>query len=237
MKFKLFTVLYLFIHAVFVFAIEEVPVEKVYTGSLKHFLLAELSAKDGYKWMVDADHDKSIKVTPKNTVQKEGDEFDVVFTQRGEYTLIFKYAEMRDASQIKKEIVRKFRVVDNVRLIWVDDFERAKKEAAENNKYILLLFTGSDWCGACKELEANVILTKEFQKLVEANFVLYKADFPKRTAISSKMKTQNAKLKNKYLISGYPTTYLLDANGEVKGKIVGYEKDYINEIKKRLNIK
>ena len=30
---------------------------------------------------------------------------------------------------------------------WIEDFEAAKKEAAASGKYILLAFSGSDWCG------------------------------------------------------------------------------------------
>jgi thiol:disulfide interchange protein len=39
---------------------------------------------------------------------------------------------------------------------WLTDFAAAKQQAASENKKLLLDFTGSDWCGYCKLLEAEV---------------------------------------------------------------------------------
>src|SRR5262245_5687193 len=46
---------------------------------------------------------------------------------------------------------------------WLDDFEKAKAQAKAENKKILLDFTGSDWCGWCKKLDAEVFSQSEFR--------------------------------------------------------------------------
>ena len=39
---------------------------------------------------------------------------------------------------------------------WKTSFEEAKKQAAADNKNILLVFSGSDWCAPCIKLDRNV---------------------------------------------------------------------------------
>jgi len=41
----------------------------------------------------------------------------------------------------------------NDKVNWQTDFDLAKKQAKEENKPILMLFTGSDWCPPCKMLK------------------------------------------------------------------------------------
>jgi hypothetical protein len=35
--------------------------------------------------------------------------------------------------------------------LWETDFEKAKEEAKSEHRYILLNFSGSDWCGPCHQ--------------------------------------------------------------------------------------
>ncbi|HCQ12673.1 thioredoxin family protein, partial [Flavobacterium sp.] len=39
---------------------------------------------------------------------------------------------------------------------WKSSLEEAKIEAAKENKQILLVFSGSDWCAPCMKLEKNI---------------------------------------------------------------------------------
>ena len=39
---------------------------------------------------------------------------------------------------------------------WLTDFDQAKQQAAASGKYILINFTGSDWCGWGKRLDQEV---------------------------------------------------------------------------------
>ena len=40
--------------------------------------------------------------------------------------------------------------------IWITDFDSALKKAKENNKYLLIEFSGSDWCPPCIRLNDEV---------------------------------------------------------------------------------
>ena len=109
---------------------------------------------------------------------------------------------------------------------WKTNFEEAKKEATNNNKNILLVFQGSDWCGPCIKLDKEVWSTLEFQNLSKNHFVMLKADFPRKKAnkLSESLTIQNRKLAEKYNKEGFfPLVVVLSKEGNVLGKM-GYEK-------------
>lgn len=98
---------------------------------------------------------------------------------------------------------------------WTSDFEAAKKQAAEENKNLLIDFTGSDWCGWCIRLKEEVFDKDEFNKGVADKFVLVEIDFPQDSSkLSAETKAQNEKLGDEYSVQGYPTIMLTDATGQ-----------------------
>lgn len=105
---------------------------------------------------------------------------------------------------------------------WLDNFEQAKKEAKEHKQPIFAFFTGSDWCGWCVKLKKEVLDTKEFQSFAADNMILFEADFPRQKKINDKVKKQNAELQKQYGVRGYPTVFLLDAEGKQVGR-TGYK--------------
>lgn len=109
---------------------------------------------------------------------------------------------------------------------WKHNLEDAKKEATEQNKKILLVFSGSDWCGPCIKLDRNVWQSDVFKKESQKSWVLLKADFPKKKAdlLSPELTENNEKLAEKYDREGnFPLVVLLDKTGKVLG-----EKGYLN---------
>lgn len=120
---------------------------------------------------------------------------------------------------------------------WLDRFELAKKEAAAFKQPIFAFFTGSDWCGWCVKLRSEVLDTKEFEKFAADNLILFEADFPRAKKISDKVKKQNGELASKYGVRGYPTVFLLDAEGKQLGQ-TGYKaggaEAYIKHLKELL---
>ena len=46
---------------------------------------------------------------------------------------------------------------------WVTDFEAAKASAKADGKYLLVNFTGSDWCGWCIKLKGEVFSKDHFK--------------------------------------------------------------------------
>ena len=119
---------------------------------------------------------------------------------------------------------------------WKSSFEEAKSQALAENKNIVLVFSGSDWCAPCIKLDKTVWQSEEFKKESESNWVIYKADFPKKKAnqLSPTLTESNKLLASKYNTSGnFPLVVLLDKNGTVLG-IEGYKNfsasDYIKLI-------
>ncbi|MFC7339339.1 thioredoxin family protein [Haloferula chungangensis] len=106
---------------------------------------------------------------------------------------------------------------------WTDDFEAAKKQAAAENKDLLIDFTGSDWCGWCIKLNKEVFSHDVFKEGVEDKYVLVELDFPKdKSKLTEETLKQNAKLKEVYQPKGFPTILLADPQGKPYAK-TGYQ--------------
>ncbi len=118
---------------------------------------------------------------------------------------------------------------------WLTDWEAAKARSKAENKPILLNLTGSDWCGWCIKLEKEVLSQKAFKDFAAENLILMEADFPKKKELPADLKKQNDALKKQYLNGGYPTMYLVDAEGkklsEDLGELKGGTDAYIAKLK------
>ena len=64
-------------------------------------------------------------------------------------------------------------------LVWLTDFEEARAIANKENKFILINFSGSDWCAPCIRLEKEIFETDLFLSYAKEQLVLVKADFPR----------------------------------------------------------
>ena len=103
---------------------------------------------------------------------------------------------------------------------WEANFNQAKAKAVKENKNILLVFSGSDWCAPCIKLDKNVWQSEAFSKDSKENWIIYKADFPKKKAnqLSEELTGENKVLAEKYNKAGnFPLVVLLDKNGKVLG--------------------
>ena len=120
---------------------------------------------------------------------------------------------------------------------WKTSLEEAKAEANKENKKILLVFSGSDWCAPCMKLEKNVWKSEVFKKEASEKYVLIKADFPKKKAnqLSSELTENNNKLAEKYNKDGnFPLVVMLDKNGKVQG-MTGFKNISAENYVKLLN--
>jgi len=107
---------------------------------------------------------------------------------------------------------------------WLTDYEAAKAQAKAENKPIFINFTGTDWCGWCIKLEKEVFSKKEFQDYAKEHLVLMEVDFPRKKELPAEVKAQNKKLDKEFKIEGYPTLFLLDADGKKLSGDVGYRE-------------
>lgn len=105
---------------------------------------------------------------------------------------------------------------------WNNNFEVAKKLALEQDKNILVVFSGSDWCAPCIKLDKNIWQSEAFKKESAKEWIIIKADFPRKKAnvLSNEQTEHNRKLAEKYNIEGsFPLVVVLDKNGKVIGKM------------------
>lgn len=121
---------------------------------------------------------------------------------------------------------------------WLTDFETAKQVATEKNRYILLNFSGSDWCIPCMRLRKEVFDNEAFKKLADSSLVLLNADFPRnrKNQLSKERKDANDKLAEQYNSGGkFPFTVVLTAEGQIVQSWEGYLQnnaaDFIQRIK------
>ena len=64
--------------------------------------------------------------------------------------------------------------------------------------------------------------------------MLVELDFPHGKSQTKKLKEQNAGLKDKFKISGYPTLILVDAEGNLQARWGGYSKDFFAKLKEKM---
>jgi thioredoxin-related protein len=99
--------------------------------------------------------------------------------------------------------------------LWQTDFKAAQAKAKAEKKYLLVDFTGSDWCSWCIKLHKEVFDKEPFKTEAPKRYVLMEADFPIQKKQSDELKKQNKELQDKYQVQGYPRVLLMDANGRV----------------------
>jgi thioredoxin-related protein len=105
---------------------------------------------------------------------------------------------------------------------WYTDLDEAKAVAVKENKPLLVDFTGSDWCGFCIKLHAEVFDKPEFEEFAKG-YVLVELDFPNKKPQPAEEKAKNKATQAKFAVSGFPTILLLDAKtGEAYGRQSGY---------------
>ena len=107
-------------------------------------------------------------------------------------------------------------------LYWQTDFAQAKAAAAESKRFILLDFTGSDWCPWCVRMDKEVLERPAFADFAAKHLVLVKLDFPRNKPQPVAEKLQNEQLAQKFAIQGYPTYVLLDSTGNEVRRQEGY---------------
>lgn len=91
---------------------------------------------------------------------------------------------------------------------WITSMEEAYELSKKTNKPILANFTGSDWCGWCKRLTANVFSHKEFKDWAAKNVILLELDFPRGKPMPDEVKGQNASLQQAFQVTGFPTIWV-----------------------------
>ena len=122
-------------------------------------------------------------------------------------------------------------------LKWQENLEQALAQAKEENKAVLVNFTGSDWCIWCKRLTEEVFAKVEFENYANDNLILVKLDFPRKIEQSAETKMYNNNLAQKFGIQGFPTILLFNSSGKLvltTGYQPGGPATYVNHLKSYL---
>lgn len=109
---------------------------------------------------------------------------------------------------------------------WQRSYTDAVALAQNEDKPIILIFSGSDWCAPCIKLDRTIWQSQDFKAHARDNYVLYKADFPRKKAnqLPEKIKIENQRLADIFNPEGhFPLVLILNKDQKVLGK-TGYQK-------------
>lgn len=107
------------------------------------------------------------------------------------------------------------------------DYDAALAYAKEHKLPLMLNFTGSDWCGWCKTMEANVFSKPAWGSYAKDNLVQVWVDFPRKNPdlVPAKYRDRNKKLQKQFGVRGFPSYIVLDSSGGKIGQLgAGREK-------------
>lgn len=94
-------------------------------------------------------------------------------------------------------------------------FKKALQKAKKENK-LLFVNVYAVWCGPCKLLKQNTFKSKKVADAVNSHFISLDIDAEKGEGID---------FAQKYEVTAHPLILIIDGNGKVKKRILGYKKD------------
>ncbi|PTN09766.1 thioredoxin-related protein [Mangrovibacterium marinum] len=109
---------------------------------------------------------------------------------------------------------------------WLTSFDEAKATARQENKKLIMVFQGSDWCAPCMKLERKIWNSDRFKAYAKQHFVMLKLDFPRKkaNALPEAQQQQNEQLAEEYNKHGFfPLVVVLDSEGQLLGE-TGYKQ-------------
>ena len=96
-------------------------------------------------------------------------------------------------------------------------FEQSQAKAASQNKPLLLIFSGSDWCRPCINFKRVVLDDPTFKTYADSNLVVFVADIPRdQNLITAEELAENKELAARYNEKGtFPYLVLFNPEGEI----------------------
>ena len=92
-------------------------------------------------------------------------------------------------------------------LAWLTDLEQGKRQAREQGKDLLILFTGTAWCGFCTQLDYEVLDRSDFARIANT-MVLVKLEFPaSHDLLPQAIQEKYVAWRNEFGIVGFPTLF------------------------------
>jgi thioredoxin-related protein/mRNA-degrading endonuclease HigB of HigAB toxin-antitoxin module len=109
-------------------------------------------------------------------------------------------------------------------------WQEANTRAAAENKYIFV-DAYTEWCGWCKVMDKETFTDPSVIEFMNRNFIAMKIDFEDSLGIV---------LGKKFRVWFYPTSLIFNPQGQLVGKIAGYNEDnsvFIKNLQAKLDIK
>lgn len=102
-------------------------------------------------------------------------------------------------------------------------FNTALQKAKKENK-LLFVNVYAVWCGPCKLLKEKTFTSKKVAEQVNGHFISIDLDAEKGEGID---------FSKRYEVTAHPLVLIIDSNGNVKKRILGYKTDVqlLNELK------
>ncbi len=100
------------------------------------------------------------------------------------------------------------------RSFWQLDFDSDRTSGIQNDKLILMYFTGSDWCQWCNKLDNELFGSEVFQEGIEELAMGLILDFPQRRTLPPKQERHNRRLKAQMQVKVIPEVILYDPDQE-----------------------
>lgn len=93
------------------------------------------------------------------------------------------------------------------------EIENSFQKAKEQDKYVLLVFSGSDWCKPCIQLKQDILSDNDFTEYSFDLLLIHFADFPykRKNKLSKAHEAHNFLLSERYNKEGvFPKLLLFD---------------------------
>jgi YHS domain-containing protein/thiol-disulfide isomerase/thioredoxin len=96
-------------------------------------------------------------------------------------------------------------------LAWRTDFTTAKQEAAADGRPLLVTITAV-WCGACRQMQQLTLSESRVARIIQQSYIPVKIDADAEPQLITALGIQ-----------AFPTTLLVQADGQVRHRWVGYQ--------------
>ena len=108
---------------------------------------------------------------------------------------------------------------------WFGDYDEAVAVAKAEGKDLFVDFTGSDWCHFCIQLDKEVLAHDAWIEAASQDYVFVALDFPRGDEAKALVPNpeRNKELMEKHGVKGFPTIFLMTADGVPFAK-TGYEE-------------